>query len=440
MIVGSSRSSGLGDGEGFAASSAARSIGSTKFFVRPVILEGFTSRRMAQFAQCLGLNLPDAFARNAQLLSDFLERPLMAVLQAEAQNQYLPLALGKILQDILHLLFEKHYRCGLGRRDRFLIFDEVAQVRVFLFPNRRLERDRFLGDLHDLTHLFGRERHRFGDLFDRGLAAELLQELPGNLDQAVDRLDHVHGDANRSCLVGQRACDRLANPPRGVRREFVTLAVVELFDRTDQAEVTLLNEVQKQHPATDVLLRDRNHEPQVRFGQLAFRLFTGVEQLVIRLAVPARFELAGLNPHRQRFLLLHREQRDAPDLLEIHANRVVKRQTIGDGLLDFLFALRLGLLVLLLVDELDPSAGELFKELVQLLGRDLLEHVERAIDLFVGQRPLGLTARDELLFQLFQCRGRGGLRYRCPALFTWHFFLFHLPSLLLRFWQRSLAF
>ena len=39
---------------------------------------------VAQFAQRLGFDLADAFARDGELLADFFERVLAAVLQAEA--------------------------------------------------------------------------------------------------------------------------------------------------------------------------------------------------------------------------------------------------------------------------------------------------------------------------------------------------------------------
>jgi hypothetical protein len=38
---------------------------------------------------------------------------------------------------------------------------------------------------------------------------------------AVVRVEHVHGDADRAALVGERAADRVADPPRRVGREAV---------------------------------------------------------------------------------------------------------------------------------------------------------------------------------------------------------------------------
>src|SRR5207244_13248613 len=87
-------------------------------------------------------------------------------------------------------------------------------------------------------------------------------------DQLVDRLDHVHGDPDRAGLVGDGSRDGLADPPRGVRAELVALGVVELLDRADEPEISFLDEVQEQHPATHVPLGDRHDEPEVRLDQL----------------------------------------------------------------------------------------------------------------------------------------------------------------------------
>ena len=85
----------------------------------------------------------------------------------------------------------------------------------------------------------------------------------------VHVLDHVHRDADRAGLVGDRAGDRLADPPRGVRRELEALGVVELVDRPHQAEVALLDQVEQLHAAARVALGDAHDEAQVGLGQLA---------------------------------------------------------------------------------------------------------------------------------------------------------------------------
>ena len=159
------------------------------------------------------------------------------------------------------------------------------------------------------------------------------------------------------------------------------LRVVELLDGADQAEVALLDQVEEQHPAAHVALRDRDHQAQVRLDQLALgelavaldavaasrasRLGLGavaLRDLVaadaldlaegrraggrgsprpsrrpcfsgfgLRLVVLAGRlqrggELAGLDPARQVDLLGGVEERDLADLLEVHPHRIVRRR------------------------------------------------------------------------------------------------------------------
>ena len=148
------------------------------------------------------------------------------------------------------------------------VLDEVAERAVVFLADRRLERHRLQRDALDLAHTVGRELDLRRDLLDRRLAAELLQHLALHAQHLVHRLDHVHRDADGARLVGDRTGDGLADPPRGVGGELEALRVVELLDRTDQAEVALLDEVEQRHAAADVALGDRHDEAQVRLGEL----------------------------------------------------------------------------------------------------------------------------------------------------------------------------
>ncbi len=138
----------------------------------------------------------------------------------------------------------------------------------------------------------GRRLHRHRQLFGRRLALELLQQLALDAVQLVDRLDHVDGHADRARLVGDAARDRLADPPRRVRRELVAAAPVVLLDGAHEADVALLDEVEEEHAAADVAFRDGHHETEVGLDQLA-----------------ARGRVVALDALRERDLLGGREQR-----------------------------------------------------------------------------------------------------------------------------------
>ncbi len=60
-----------------------------------------------------------------------------------------------------------------------------------------------------------------------------------------------------------------------------------------------------------------------------------------------------------------------------------------------------------------PAAASLFEELVELLGADLFEHVESGVDLFIGQRALALSAREQLLLQFFERDRRAAASAHC---------------------------
>ncbi len=118
------------------------------------------------------------------------------------------------------------------RADKGTIFlDEVAEVGVLLLADRRLKRHGFLRDLHDLVDACNADAHLLCDLLGARVAAELLQELARDAHELVDRLNHVHGDADGARLVGDGTRNRLPDPPRRVCAEFIALAVVELLDR-----------------------------------------------------------------------------------------------------------------------------------------------------------------------------------------------------------------
>ena len=204
-------------------------------------------------------------------------------------------------------------------------------------------RDRLAGVLLDLQHLVRRDVHFLGELFGRRLAAEVLQQLTLDAAELVDDLDHVHRDADGAGLVGHRAGDRLADPPRRVGRELVALGVVELLDRADQAEVALLDEVEERHAAAGVALGQRDDEAQVRLEQVVLRPLAVADdpaqiaadlqgELLVGLfglAQPLGGVETGLDALGEVDLFLGVEQRDLADLLEVGADGVGRRRHLG---------------------------------------------------------------------------------------------------------------
>src|SRR5215470_5998314 len=99
---------------------------------------------MTQLAQRLSFNLPDTLAGDGKGLSDFFKRMLGAVLESEAHLDDLLFARCERAENVRRLFLQVHVDHSLGRRDDAAVFDEVAQMRIFLFSNWSFERDRLL--------------------------------------------------------------------------------------------------------------------------------------------------------------------------------------------------------------------------------------------------------------------------------------------------------
>ena len=86
--------------------------------------------------------------------------------------------------------------------------------------------------------------------------------------ELVTALEQVHRDADGLALVGDGARHGLADPPRGVRREAVAAAPVELLDGADEAELPLLHEVVHVEPLADEAARVGHHQAEVGAHEL----------------------------------------------------------------------------------------------------------------------------------------------------------------------------
>ena len=97
---------------------------------------------------------------------------------------------------------------------------------------------------------------------------------PGVLGPSPDLLDR---DPDCPRLLGEGAGDGLADPPGGGGGELEASVIVELLDRSDQAKVALLDQVQEAQATADVLLADRDHQPQVGLSEPLPRFVGTVE-------------------------------------------------------------------------------------------------------------------------------------------------------------------
>ena len=155
---------------------------------------------------------------------------------------------------------EQCVRRGIRRHFHVVILDKISKMAVLLLTDRRLQGHRILGDLHDLSHAVYRHIELFRKLLRRCLSSEFLYQLALCSHKPVDRLDHMDRDPDRSRLVRDRAGDRLTYPPGRVSAELVSLPVIKLFHGLDESEISLLDQVQKLHPASHIALCDADHK------------------------------------------------------------------------------------------------------------------------------------------------------------------------------------
>src|SRR6266496_1090033 len=371
-----------------------------------VVAELLAPGGMAQLRQRLRLDLPDPLPRHPKLPTNLLQRPRVAIRQPEPQLNNLLLPLTQRVQHGVELFLQQDETGGVHRDDRIRILDEIAEVGIGFLADGGFQADRLLRDLQDLADFLGGVLHLAADLLRGRLPPEILQQLPLDADQLVDRLHHVHRDPDRPSLVRDRPGDRLPDPPGRVRGELETFGVVELLDRTDQPEVSLLDQIQQEHAAADVAPGDGDDQPQVGLdqlllGQLALPL--DPLQLADARAGGGLVELGGgglalLDRLGEDDLLLGGQQRDLADLLEVHPHRIVGRRLQRQLLVAGRAGLARELLGIELVhhfDDLDVLVLQVLEDVVHLLGRHI-DRRQRLDHFFIGEEAAFLSLRDEL--------------------------------------------
>src|SRR6266702_8897983 len=81
-------------------------------------LQPLGTRRVAELAQGLRLDLPDALARDVELLADLFQRVVGVHFDAETHAQYFRLARGERIQYVLGDFAEARIHRGVVRRER----------------------------------------------------------------------------------------------------------------------------------------------------------------------------------------------------------------------------------------------------------------------------------------------------------------------------------
>src|ERR687897_1039645 len=197
----------------------------------------------------LALQLADALAGDPEFLAELGEGRGVAVAEAVAAHQDMPVALGEPLDGLpqgayLHLPDNRARNLGGA-----LVLDELSEFGAVAVGGEGLVEAGGVGHRAlDVEYLADRPLQAFRDLLIGWLAAQLGGELVVGAGHLPDLIPHVHGDADGTALVSHRALHGLTYPPGGVRGEPPAAIGVELLDGLHQAYVALLDEVLEGKP------------------------------------------------------------------------------------------------------------------------------------------------------------------------------------------------
>ena len=212
---------------------------------------------MLQLLYGFGFDLPDTFTGDGKDASDFFERIAIAVGQPKPHAEDFALAAIQRLEGFVDAL-AKHLLIDVPERvDATVIFEKLAEITLVVITDRLVERKWLSCDFHNASHIFQWQISGVRQFFECWFAAVNLHEIACHGANFRHRIHHVDRNSNRTALVGDRARDRLTNPPGRVRREFVAAAVLEFLHSTHQTCVAFLNEIQKAEPPISIALRDR---------------------------------------------------------------------------------------------------------------------------------------------------------------------------------------
>src|SRR6267154_2071854 len=223
---------------------------------------------MLQLPQRLGFDLPDALSGHRELLADFFQGVVGVHADAEAHAQHAFLAWRQRGQHAGGGLAQVGLDRGVDRQDRVLVLDEIAEMRVFLVAHWRFQRQRLFRDLENFSNLLQGHAELLGQFLRRRFAPDLIQHLARGAHDLVDGLDHVHGNADGTRLVGNASRDRLPDPPGRIGRELVAAAILEFVDRLHQPDIAFLDQIEELQAAVGVFLGDRDHQPQIGLDHL----------------------------------------------------------------------------------------------------------------------------------------------------------------------------
>lgn len=114
--------------------------------IHEITLQVFAALGVAKLRQSLGLDLSDTFACYAERAADFFQGAWTAVVETEAKSHDLLLTRRQLTQDLRDLHAQHLASRSVSWPDRLVVFHEIGQAGIVLIADRRVERERILGN------------------------------------------------------------------------------------------------------------------------------------------------------------------------------------------------------------------------------------------------------------------------------------------------------
>ena len=193
----------------------------------------------------------------------------------------------------------------LERRDGLRIAHEVSEHAVAVsVADRALKTERLFRDLLHVLDDRQRDAHRVSPVRRAWAHGRIRARKRDSRARASCSPRPCAPERESIALLRKRARDGLPNPPRRIGAELVAPSVFELVDAPHEADVALLNQVEKHETAVSVLVGNAHHEPQIGGNELRFggigetlALFDfGARSLQLLSRAPAR---TGACPRRR---------------------------------------------------------------------------------------------------------------------------------------------
>ena len=146
---------------------------------------------MLQFFDRLGLDLPHALAGDLEDAAHLFQGVGVAVAQAVAQADDLPLAVGERFEQGFDAFAKQFIAGGLFRSGQSTVFDELPETTIFAFSDRSVKAYRMPSHRQNPAGFVHRQVGGGGHLLGGRLPAQLLQELFRDISQLAQ--------ARRSC-------------------------------------------------------------------------------------------------------------------------------------------------------------------------------------------------------------------------------------------------